>query len=76
MPSCSTVSYSNSSHLNFNTIILYHCSNQSFDSQDRVECDIREYPPSNSSFVEVVGQSVADFISEVFTERQTSGTSY
>ena len=61
--------------MNFNTII-YHCSNQSFGSQDRVECDIREYPPSNSSFVEVVGQSVADFISEVFTERQTSGTSY
>ena len=40
-----------------------------------MECDIREYPPSNSSFVEVVGQSVADYITSLsFSQVQTSGT--
>ena len=41
-----------------------------------MECDIREYPPSNSSFVEVVGQSVTDYIITIFSfsQVQTSGT--
>ena len=30
---------------------------------DRVECDVREYPP-NSSFVAVVWQNISTFISD------------
>ena len=46
----------------------------SSSGQDRIECDVREYPP-NSSFVEDVGNRLSSFISgTIFHDIRLSGT--